>query len=68
MRKVLRVLLALVGVCMALMSARAFADDDDTRAPVANGNLLFQKKPLRSDARRRVEALTDGRRGREGDS
>ena len=68
MPKVLRVLLALLGVCLVTVSFRALADGESGPAPTANGNLLFQKQPSRSDAHRRVKALTDGRRGREGDS
>ncbi len=66
MPKVVRVLVALLGACLLLIGWRASADGP--REPVANGNLLFQKAPLRSDALRRVAGLTDGRRGREGDN
>jgi len=66
MPKVLRVLVALLGACLLLVGWRASADNE--REPAANGNLLFGKSPIHSDAHRRVAALTDGRRGREGDS
>jgi hypothetical protein len=68
MPKVLRALFALFGVCALLLSYRAFADSDAEPPVAANGNLLFNLRPLRSDAHRRVEELTDGRKGREGDS
>jgi hypothetical protein len=67
MRKVSRVIFALVAVCLCLTSLWAFADDA-ARPASATGDLLFGKRPLKTDAHRRVEALTDGRRGREGDS
>jgi hypothetical protein len=68
MPKVLRAVFALLGVCLLLVSARAVADDDAEPPVVANGNLLFHLRPIRSDAHRRIDQLTDGRRGREGDS
>ncbi|HTQ02871.1 MAG TPA: discoidin domain-containing protein [Polyangiaceae bacterium] len=68
MPKVLRVVFALLGVCLCLTSFRALAGDDTARPASADGDLLFGKQPIKSDAHRRVEALTDGRRGREGDS
>jgi hypothetical protein len=68
MPKVLRALIALLGVCALLLSLRAHADTEAEPAVSANGNLLFHLRPLRSDAHRRVDQLTDGRKGREGDS
>lgn len=69
MRKVARVLLALVALCLLLVSFGAWADDetDADATPTANGNLLFGKQPIRTNLHRRVAALTDGWRGREGD-
>jgi len=67
MPKVLRVLIALIGGCLLLVGLRAWAGTASNLEPVANGNLLFQKSPVHTDAHRRVAALTDGRRGREGD-
>jgi hypothetical protein len=66
MPKVLRAVIALLGACLLLVGWRAWADGAP-REPVANGNLLFRKSPVHTDAHRRVDALTDGRRGREGD-
>jgi hypothetical protein len=68
MPKVLRVVFALLGVCLLLVSARASADGDVEPPTSANGDLLFRKQPIHTDAHRRVDQLTDGRRGREGDS
>lgn len=68
MPKVLRVLIALVLGCLMLVGFRASAGDGSNVQPVANGNLLFEKSPIATDAHRRVAALTDGRRGREGDN
>lgn len=67
MPKVLRVIFALLAVCLCLTSFRASADSD-TRPVSATGDLLFGKQPIKTDAHRRVDELTDGRRGREGDS
>lgn len=68
MPKVLRAFFALLGVFLVLVSSRAVADSDDAPPATANGNLLFRLRPIHSDAHRRVDQLTDGRRGREGDS
>ncbi len=68
MPKVLRALLALLGVCAVLVSFRAQADTDDEPSVSADGDLLFHLHPMRSDVHRRVDDLTDGRKGREGDS
>lgn len=68
MSKVLRVLFALLAACLLLVSVSALAGDEPEAAPSASGNVLFGRKPSHSDARRRVAALTDGKRGREGDS
>jgi hypothetical protein len=68
MPKILRGLLALLVACLSFVSIRALAGDDATTTPSNRGDLLFGKKPISSDAHRRVSALTDGRRGREGDT
>jgi hypothetical protein len=68
MPKLLRVLFALLAGCLLFVSVRALAGDDDAAPPSDRGNLLLGKRPHQSDARRRVGALTDGRRGREGDT
>jgi hypothetical protein len=68
MPKLLRVLIALFSGCLLFVSVRALAGDDAADPPPNRGNLLLGKKPHSSDARRRVGALTDGRKGREGDT
>ncbi|HEV8551404.1 MAG TPA: discoidin domain-containing protein [Polyangiaceae bacterium] len=67
MPKVLRAVIALLGVCLLLVGVRAWAAEPQESEPVGNGDLLFNKAPIHTDVHRRVGALTDGRKGREGD-
>ena len=61
-----RGLLALIALSFLLFGVWP-ANADEPAASGSAQNLLAGKKPIRANVHRRLDALTDGRRGREGD-